>query len=131
MKRRLADRLIKTRKEQGLSQSALAELAGVSQTIVYKLENRFIKESRKIPSIAKALGVTQDWLVHGDKENISDADAIAIEEAEIIMLKRIIREAKHALDIARVWNGKVYSFNSPIMEAAWQALNKINKMDNM
>jgi len=67
--RGISKRLKETRKEQMLSQSELAVKAGVSQTVIYKLENGLILESRKMPGLALSLGVTTDWLISekGDK----------------------------------------------------------------
>jgi transcriptional regulator with XRE-family HTH domain len=53
----LKDRVRKLRKQLGLSQAALAELAGVTQNAIAAIENGHTKKSKFLPEIARALGV--------------------------------------------------------------------------
>lgn len=62
----LADRLRAARKEKGLTQAELAQLAGLSgQTLIGNLETGYRKTSAELPRIAKALGVDVMWLIDG------------------------------------------------------------------
>ncbi len=71
MNRRMADRLLQTRLDKGLSQAELANLCGVSQTLIYKIETRQVLQSRKLSVIAHALGVTTYWLINGVENPIT------------------------------------------------------------
>jgi SOS-response transcriptional repressor LexA len=62
---------IKTRRTQiNLSQQQLADNAGVSQSLIHKLESGDALGSRMLPKIAKALGVTAEWLATGENFEI-------------------------------------------------------------
>lgn len=61
----LAKRLIAARTEKGLSQQALATLAGVAQSTIGGLEAGTRESARKITAIADALGVSAAWLADG------------------------------------------------------------------
>jgi transcriptional regulator with XRE-family HTH domain len=54
----LKDNLKRVREEKRLSQPKLAELAGVSQQLISRLENGKDLTTKKLPEIARALGVT-------------------------------------------------------------------------
>lgn len=77
----LADRLKFAREKMGLSQSELGDRIGLSQQSVAKIENGATQQPRKIKEIARALGVTQQWLQFGVEENGSLSDFV-VEEAE-------------------------------------------------
>jgi SOS-response transcriptional repressor LexA len=66
---------IKTRRTQlNLSQQQLADNSGVSQSLIYKLESGESLGSRMLTKIAKALGVTAEWLATGENfEMVSTA----------------------------------------------------------
>lgn len=59
------DRIKLVRKEMGLSQGAIAKIAGVSQTTIADLERGRNDGSAKIAKIAKALNVNALWLSDG------------------------------------------------------------------
>jgi transcriptional regulator with XRE-family HTH domain len=61
----LGDRLKEKREELGLSQGELAKRAGVSQGTIGNLEAGIRKTARALVSIAKALGVSPEWLQTG------------------------------------------------------------------
>lgn len=61
----LRNRLIEARQESQLSQQQLAEKAGMSQAAYQKLESGKSQRSRMLTSIAKALGVSANWLETG------------------------------------------------------------------
>jgi phage repressor protein C with HTH and peptisase S24 domain len=53
----VGNKIKELREAKGLSQNALAKMAGVSQPVVFALESGDQQTSRKIPEIASALGV--------------------------------------------------------------------------
>lgn len=54
----VGDKIKSLREEAGLSQAALARRAGVSQPVIHALESGTQPTSKKLPQIARALGVT-------------------------------------------------------------------------
>lgn len=62
----LKDRILERRIALGLSQSQLAEKAGVSQVTIQHLESGRNSTSKKLLDIARALGVTAEWLGSGE-----------------------------------------------------------------
>lgn len=61
----LKDRILERRTALGLSQAQLAEKAGVSQVTIQHLESGRNSTSKKLLEIARALGVTAEWLASG------------------------------------------------------------------
>ncbi|WP_257803294.1 XRE family transcriptional regulator [Burkholderia glumae] len=61
-----ADRLKQARRDRGLSQTALAERVGVSQTTIAALETGRASTTVHWPAIADVLAVNLKWLVHGE-----------------------------------------------------------------
>lgn len=62
----LAERLKLLRAERGWTQTELAAKAGVSQQLITKIENGKIRESRKLPRLAAAFGLTVEQLMAGE-----------------------------------------------------------------
>ena len=54
----IAENLIRLRKKAGLSQPALAQKSGVSQQLISQLENGVNITTKKLPDLARALGVS-------------------------------------------------------------------------
>ncbi|EPK7527343.1 XRE family transcriptional regulator [Klebsiella variicola] len=81
----LAERLKIAREKKRMSQAQLADLIGLSQQSVAKIENGDTLQPRKIKEIAKALDVSQKWLQLGIEENGSISDFIVeeLEEAKL------------------------------------------------
>lgn len=77
----LAERLKIAREKAGLSQAQLAEVIGVSQQSIAKIESGDTLQPRKIKEIAKVLDVSQKWLLLGIEENASLSDFV-VGEAE-------------------------------------------------
>lgn len=71
----VGERLKAVRAELGWSQKRLAEEAGVSQQLISFIETGTTKNSGEIVPIARALGVTADWLYDG-REPKYRSDAI-------------------------------------------------------
>jgi phage repressor protein C with HTH and peptisase S24 domain len=61
----LAERVAKRREELGWSQSILAKKIRVSQQAINKIETGQTRNPRNLEELAKALGVTQQWLLFG------------------------------------------------------------------
>lgn len=79
-KQQLPDRLLEARKKKGISQQDLAQLAKVHFTNVGKYERgEAVPAADILNRIAKALDVTNDYLLNGTLEDKS-ADAISDEE---------------------------------------------------
>ena len=79
---RLGEKVQRLRKERGMTQSELAERAGVSQAIISRLENKVRSNVNAdvLKGLAKALGCTTDYLVgmHEDEDSESLAAAEAL-----------------------------------------------------
>ena len=60
-----ADRLLFAREAKGWSQGKLALNAGLSQSTVGNIEAGIRQSRGSLPKIAKALGVSHDWLADG------------------------------------------------------------------
>lgn len=60
-----AKRLKATREERDLTQKALAELSGISQTTISNIESGRNQGSVEIFALARALGVSPEWLAEG------------------------------------------------------------------
>lgn len=72
MQNNLGSRIKFQREKKGLTQTGLAKLSKVSQGTISQLENGTSLETKKLPEIAKALGVTTEYLTDG-KEMVKDA----------------------------------------------------------
>lgn len=64
----LADRLTLAMRIKNISQAALGEGIGVSQTTIWKLMNGKTSSNRKLYEIADYLNINLNWLVSGDGE---------------------------------------------------------------
>jgi transcriptional regulator with XRE-family HTH domain len=69
----LAKRIKRARKAKGITQVALAERAGTTQSIVGQLEAGMLRSSKAVPGIAKALDVSAGWLQYGDENKAAPA----------------------------------------------------------
>ena len=77
----LKDRILERRTALGLSQQQLADKAGVSQVTIQHLESGRNATSKKLLEIARALGVTVEWLASGKeappaKGNVQPTDVL-------------------------------------------------------
>ena len=61
----IGQRIKELRNTRGLSQKSLGELAGVSQTIISKLETGGNEKSKELVKIAQVLAVSPTWLETG------------------------------------------------------------------
>lgn len=74
----LAERLKHARKHRGLTQSALAELIGVSQAAIQKIESGKAYQTTKLVDLANALKVKPEWLGSGEGEMLLSAQGEAL-----------------------------------------------------
>lgn len=61
----LAKRLKEARTRLDISQAKLAKMAGVSQSTIANIESGTRFEPQKVVQIARALGVSAEWLIEG------------------------------------------------------------------
>ncbi len=80
---RIGDRVKQLRQKRRLTQVELAERAGVSQTVISRLESNLNQtvNSDVLKGLAKALGCTTDYLVGMYEEGESD-----MEPAELALI---------------------------------------------
>ena len=72
-----ADKILKLRKEQGLSQEAFSEKLGVSRQSVSKWESGVsVPDTEKILAMSELFGVSTDYLLKDAEEVISENDEI-------------------------------------------------------
>lgn len=69
----LAERIAAARKHAGFNQEELADKAGCTQDMISKLENGVRKKTSHIVKIARACGVSVDWLDSGEGEMLEHA----------------------------------------------------------
>jgi SOS-response transcriptional repressor LexA len=69
-------RLRESRLAKGLSQNELADKAGVSQSLITKIESGNAQESRKASKLASVLGVDTNWLVTGKQPDYIEGEVI-------------------------------------------------------
>ena len=83
----LADKIIKLRKENGMSQEELSERLGVSRQAVSKWEcNETVPDLQKIIQLSEMFYVTTDYLL---KDYIESVDADAVHNAETVQSEKI------------------------------------------
>lgn len=69
----LAQRLRWARLRKNYTQEEVADIAGTTRHTIAKLEQGAIETSRKLPEIASALGVDNEWLLFGTREGWAPA----------------------------------------------------------
>ena len=102
----LAINLARVRKAKGLSQVALAKKAQVSQQLISRLESNVDQTTKKLPQIARALGVHVYDLDPNFMPDAGDLNSEVIEEQEERELLSLFRQVpdhaqKTVLDILR------------------------------
>ncbi|WP_336842216.1 helix-turn-helix transcriptional regulator [Serratia nevei] len=65
----LASRIKQRRIELKMTQTKLAELSGVSQQAINRIESGIIARPRYLLEMAQALECSASWLVNGDNPN--------------------------------------------------------------
>ncbi|HIF9521128.1 TPA: helix-turn-helix domain-containing protein [Photobacterium damselae] len=75
----IGSRLLYARKMKGFSQSDLADLIGVQQAIISKIERGKVSSTKNILELAAALDVTPTWLAMGTGQMQSDLTPLSHE----------------------------------------------------
>lgn len=70
----MADRLKWRRKQLKLTQTQLAEKAGMTQQMIQQLETRKVLTTGKLVTLAGALGVRPQWLESGAEPMLPNSD---------------------------------------------------------
>ncbi|MDX7993080.1 helix-turn-helix domain-containing protein [Xenorhabdus littoralis] len=85
----LADRLKEAMADKGLTQSALAEKAGMAQSMIWKLLSGKAAKTGKLVDLAKALGVRPEWLSDGsgNKYQTDDVDFAVMHDNRYVPIK--------------------------------------------
>ncbi|PHM33566.1 helix-turn-helix domain-containing protein [Xenorhabdus innexi] len=85
----LADRLKEAMADKGLTQSALAEKAGMAQSMIWKLLSGNATKTGRLVDLAKALGVRPEWLSDGsgDKYQPGETDVTAGQDNRYVPVK--------------------------------------------
>ena len=83
-------RIVQARKELGLTQEELAELAGVSQRSMQAYETGEVIPYRKMREIAGVVQRSTSWILHGE-EGETPEDRIDALEEQIAGLTKAIR----------------------------------------
>lgn len=89
-------RIIQVRKELGLTQEELAELAGVSQRSMQAYETGEVIPYRKMREIAAVLQVSPSWILHGEEEE-PDGEVVELKR-QVENLSKLIRAMSKKLD---------------------------------
>lgn len=109
----LADRLTLAMRIKGISQAALGEGVGVSQTTIWKLMNGKTSSNRKLYEIADYLKINLNWLVSGDGEMENNQPTNEIEyignikEGTIIVKGEAIMGTDGAFQMDEDFNGRL------------------------
>ena len=74
----VAERLKHARESKGWAQAQLASAAGLSQSTVGNIEAGTRQSKGSLPELAKALGVSHDWLANGIGEMASNSQPMPI-----------------------------------------------------
>lgn len=103
-----ADRIAKRRKQLGLSQEALAELAGTSQRQISKYENGVNDPTGEVlAALARGLETSTDWLL-GLTDNatrpLRDESDLSDDERQLLEIYRAksADKRRQVLEVARV-----------------------------
>ena len=89
-------RIVDARKDLGVTQLELAELAGISQRSMQAYETGEVIPYRKLREIAAILEVSPTWILHGEEE---EADPEVVElQRQVENLSKLIRSMSKKLD---------------------------------
>ena len=96
----LGDRVLELRRQQGLSQVALAKAAGFPQATLCRVEKGHIAQPRLgvIVKLAKALGVTVDYLATGAEMGVQEVMARGDTAGKVaVICQRLSRKDQETL----------------------------------
>lgn len=85
----LGSRLKQARDAAGLTQHALAELVGIRQQAVQRIESGEAKATSYIVPLAKALNITPEWLALGEETSPVSATLMVHEEQKPYLIDRV------------------------------------------
>ncbi|OEE41584.1 LexA family protein [Vibrio anguillarum] len=108
----LAERVKHRRKLLGLSQASLAELVGVAQQSIFKIENGVTTKPRNIIALAKSLECDPSWLLTG--KGFSNPEQVS-ENTIMPLLKRV-----PLISNIQAGNWKSVQLNLSEEEVEWQ-----------
>jgi len=89
-------RIVQARKELGLTQEELAELAGVSQRSMQAYETGEVIPYRKMREIAAVLETSPAWVLHGEDGSV-DTDVSSLQR-EVENLSKLVRAMSRKID---------------------------------
>lgn len=92
----VGQRIVQARKELGLTQEELAELAGVSQRSMQAYETGEVIPYRKMRELSKVLEVETSWLLHGQIEE-SDEEVAELKRS-VDNLTKLVRAMSRKID---------------------------------
>ncbi|MBY6104880.1 helix-turn-helix transcriptional regulator [Ferrimonas balearica] len=106
----IANRLRDRRLELGLTQTELADIAGTTQQSIQSIESGNIRRPRNLIEIAKALGVSPEWLAQEDPQetlrSIGEVIAELMEENDISEIKLAELTNSHVVNIRNLLKRK-------------------------
>ncbi|KPL99268.1 repressor [Vibrio splendidus] len=111
----LAERVKQRRKLLGLSQASLAELVGVAQQSIFKIEGGVTTKPRNIISLAKALECDASWLLTGKGYSNPEQGFVNSENLVVPLLKRV-----PLISNVQAGNWKSVQLNLADEEFEWQ-----------
>ena len=100
----VADKILKLRKEQGLSQEAFAEKMGVSRQSVSKWESgTAVPDTEKILAMSELFGVSTDYLLKGEEAPVPETkEEEKVEEKEVVTKVKKKSKAKIIISVILV-----------------------------
>lgn len=125
----IADKILKLRKEQGLSQEAFAEKLGVSRQSVSKWESgTAVPDTEKILAMSELFGVSTDYLLKGEEAPVPETkEEEKVEEKEVVTKGKKKSKAKIIISIILVLAILIPAIAIPVhygsYEEVWWALN--------
>lgn len=115
MESTLQSRLREARDEANLTQSQLAERAGVKQSTISALENKEGTGTKYIARIAQILGVNAYWLETGQEPKRPSGLILSPEELQVIEIWRGFPLEVKKVMLAQ-WKGALSAIQSPQLE---------------
>lgn len=98
----LADKIINERKKNGWSQEELAEKLSVSRQAVSKWESaQSVPDLQRVIQMAEVFGVTTDYLLKDDIEEITTEMIVPVMESEESLYRVSMEEANAFIDIKK------------------------------
>lgn len=90
--REIGTRLALARRESGLTQEELSELANISKRSLQDYEAGVTVPYKKLTSFAKILGRPVEWFLHGEQEETVSRDQLSQLHEEVATLRGLVEE---------------------------------------